>query len=163
MKTGRPPSWNPVASLDPGVWTEVVEFASKGRIGIPVAARRRLSWFDGAAADGLLATLESDGAARLRPWRVNGEAMLRGIREAMAASPELRSEIALAGMDRFMHVSVEEPGRIVAPANLIAHLGSASPGFARVVVVGSELSLWSEAAWQAKRSERLALLPLFEN
>ncbi len=158
MTTGRPPGWNPFASLDPGVWTEVVEFGSKGRFGIPAAARRRLTWLAGAAAQGLLATLEDGGVARLEPWSVAGDATVKAVAAAIDAAPARRSEIALAATDRFMHVSVEENGRIVVPSNLVVHLDPHVTGRARVVVRDDRMWLWSQVGWEEARTARLSVL-----
>lgn len=81
MSQGRPPNWNPFSSLGADVWTEVAEFGSKGRIGIALAARRRLPWFDEAVENGLLATLEPDGYAQLAPWSSAGGELVAEIKE----------------------------------------------------------------------------------
>lgn len=159
MSRGRPPSWNPLGDLDPGTWTEVAEFGTKGRFGIPIAARRRLSWFERGVTSGFLATLEAGGMAELKPWAEFGEDTLDAVRDIVGrAIPAQRSEIALAAMDRYMFVNIEENGRLVVPANLIAHVDPAGFGKARVVVMQDSLWLWSESAWQAARSSRLELL-----
>jgi len=159
MVQGRPPSWNPFSELDPGVWTETVQFGSKGRLIIPVAARRRLPWFAGAVAQGLLATLEPERFARLDPWSDYGERVMKQVGERLELAPaHRRSEIALAAMDRYMHVGLEDNGRLAAPANLISHIDPHAFGAARVVVRDGTLWLWAEERWQSERSGRLRAL-----
>lgn len=159
MSQGRPPAWNPFADLVAGVWSEVADFGSKGRFGVPAAARRQLRWWGSVVPDGLLATLEPGGVARLQPWSGMGEAVLGQIRKALeAAAPDKRAELGLAAMDRFMRVSCEDNGRLVLPANLIAHLDPTRTDRARVVVKDGELWLWQEELWQSTRPDRIMLL-----
>lgn len=158
MNRGRPPNWNPFSSLGADVWTEVAEFGSKGRIGIALAARRRLPWFDEAVGNGLLATLEPDGYAQLEPWSSAGGELVAEIKEKISIAYHLRGEIVLAAMDRYMFISVEGNGRLVAPGNLVAHIDPDNSGRARFVVRDSKLWIWSEKQWQSRRAERLSVL-----
>jgi DNA-binding transcriptional regulator/RsmH inhibitor MraZ len=159
MTQGRPPTWNPFAELAPGVWTEAVQFGSKGRFIIPVAARRRLLWLSDAVAEGLLATLEPGRIARLEPWLETGAKVIRQVEERLelAVGPR-RSEIALAAMDRYMRIGLEETGRLAVPQNLLSHIDPRASGTARVVVRDDTLWLWAEDRWQAQASSRLRTL-----
>lgn len=159
MTQGRPPSWNPFAELAPGIWTEAVEFGSKGQFIIPVAARRRLPWLSGAVAEGLLATLEPGRFAQLEPWSETGQRVVRQVEERLElATGNSRSEIALAAMDRYMRIGLEATGRLAVPANLLSHIDPRASGTARVVVRDGTLWLWAEERWQAQRSSRLQAL-----
>lgn len=159
MTQGRPPIWNPFAELAPGVWTEAVEFRSKGRFIIPIAARRRLPWLSSAVAQGLLATLEPGRFARLDPWSEMGARVIRQVEERLEmAVGHKRSEIALAAMDRYMRIGLEETGRLAVPQNLLSHIDPRASGTARVVVRDNTLWLWAEDRWQAHTSSRLRTL-----
>jgi len=159
MTRGRPPVWNPIASLDATVWTEAVEVASKGRLGIPVAARRCLGWWDDHVEDGLLASLEQGGLASLVPWAPAGIEMMGRVGNLIrGTSAAERGELVLAAMDRFMRVGCEANGRLVLPANLMAHIDPLGTGKARVIVLHGQLQLCAEHEWQAAREARLALL-----
>lgn len=148
-----------MSALDETVWTEVVELASKGRFGIPLAARKRIEWWGGDLADGLFATLELGGVALLEPWAPRGVDTLKQVREALRnADPVRRSELSLAAMDRYMRVACEDNGRLVLPSNLLAHIDPTGLGKARVIVMDGILRLRSEVHWQADRNLRLGLL-----
>jgi DNA-binding transcriptional regulator/RsmH inhibitor MraZ len=159
MNQGRPPAWNPFADLVSGVWSEVADFGSKGRFGVPAAARRQLHWWGSVMPNGLIATLEPGGIARLEPWAGVGEAVLAQVRKALqSANPAARAELALAAMDRFMRIACEENGRLVMPSNLASHVDPTRTGRARVVVRDGELWVWQEDMWQSTRPERITLL-----
>jgi DNA-binding transcriptional regulator/RsmH inhibitor MraZ len=136
-----------------------VQFGSKGRFIIPVAARRRLPWLPNAVAEGLLATLEPGRFARLDPWSEIGAQVVRQVEERLelTVGPR-RSEIALAAMDRYMRIGLEETGRLAVPQNLISHIDPRASGTARVVVRDGTLWLWAEERWQAQTSSRLRTL-----
>ena len=157
MNSGRPPSWNPFAALDPGAWTEVVPVSSKDRLTLPTAVRRRLAWFEAAVGGGLVAILDPQGRAEMAPWSVRGEQALADVSQRMeAAPPEARGDIAIAAMDRYMRVAVEPPARLALAANLAAHLDPDGRGAIRVVVRSDRLWLSSEQQWQARRMDRIA-------
>ena len=159
MTYGRPPSWNPFAELEPSAWTEVVQLGTKGRLSIPAAARRRVGWLSHAAEEGLLATLEVDGSASLEPWKGGGTGALGRVTALLEATgPGERGWLALAAKDRYMHVSLEDNGRLAIPANLVAHLDPGGSGLVRVVVYDGYLKLWSEECWRAGRADRSGIL-----
>lgn len=159
MTQGRPPAWNPFGGLDPLAWTEIAAISSKGRLSLPVAVRKRLAWFPGAAGEGLLGILEPGGRAELAGWAERGRgAMDEVARRFEAAPPEGRGEIAIAAMDRYMRISVEAPARVALPTNLEAHVDPQGRGLVRLVVGDNRLWLWSEAEWGARRGERVELL-----
>lgn len=148
-----------MSGLDETVWTEVVELASKGRFGIPLAARKRIEWWGADLADGLFASLELDGVALLEPWAPKGVETLKQVSEALRkADPIRRSALSLAAMDRYMRVACEDNGRLVLPGNLLAHVDPTGLGKARVIVMDGVLRLRSELQWQAERNLRLGLL-----
>lgn len=148
-----------MAGLDESVWTEVVTFVSKGRIGLPLAARKRIDWWAVDISDGLLAILEPGSVAWIEPWANKGEELLRRTEQMIrTAQPETKSSLVLAAMDRYMRVSCETNGRLVFPANLIAHIDPTSSGKARVIVADGSLKICSEEEWQAGRSQRLFTL-----
>jgi DNA-binding transcriptional regulator/RsmH inhibitor MraZ len=158
MKTGRPPSWNPVASLAQDVWTDVVPLASKGRIVIPVPVRSRLDWL--ANSDGgILAEVAADHSVELRPWDPSGVEAMKAVRSALAeADASRRGEIAVAAMDRYMKLSVDGAGRMTLPPPLVSQLDAEISSCVRLVLRDSRLWLWSERRWQSARPERLAIL-----
>lgn len=159
MSKGRPPNWNVFGSLDAGTWTEVIGITSKERLSLPVAIRKRLSWLEAAAVDGLLAILDPRGSAELIAWNDLGEkTVARVAKRWTAAAGEDRSQLALAAMDRYLRISVEPPGRVGLPSNLAAHVDPDQRVAVRVVVSNERLWLWSEAAWQASRADRIAIL-----
>ena len=125
---------------------------------MPAAVRRRLTWFEKATAQGLLATLEPDGKAKLDAWADHGNEIVQIVRETIDAASSGKSDMALAALDRYLHISVEDNGRLVAPSNMVSHLDPTGTGKARVVVRDDELWLWSEIRWEAERKDRLALL-----
>lgn len=148
-----------MSGLDESVWTEVATFVSKGRIGLPLAARKRISWWSGDLSDGLLAILEPGSAAWIEPWANKGEEILRRTEQMIrSAQPETKSSLVLAAMDRYMRVSCETNGRLLLPTNLIAHIDPADSGKARVIVAEGALKICSEQEWQAGRSQRLFAL-----
>lgn len=125
---------------------------------MPAAVRRRLTWFEEATAQGLLATLEPDGKAKLDAWADHGNEIVQVVRETIDAAPSGKSDMALAALDRYLHISVEDNGRLVAPSNMVSHLDPTGIGRARIIVRDDELWLWSEIRWEAERKDRLAML-----
>jgi len=143
----------------PGVWTEVVPVSTKERVTLPVAARSCLSWFDAAAAEGLLAMLDPQGRAELFAWTSRGAQALTDVAQRVeAAPPEDRDELAIAAMDRYIRLTVEPPARLALPFNLATHLDAAEGRVVRVIARSDRLWLWSERHWQARRMDRIALL-----
>ena len=158
MKPGRPPAWNPVANLRPGVWTDVVALGSKARVTFPPAVRQRLPWL-ALAGPGLLAIAEAGRNVELLPWQDAGPAMLERVRALVDAADEAeRDGIALAAMDRYLRLSLDGAGRTILPAALASHLDAEIEGRVRIVVLGARLWLWSERRWDAGRARRIALL-----
>lgn len=158
MKTGRPPIWNPVASLGRAVWTDVLPLASKGRVVFPVIVRDRVGWLADRAC-GLLAIIEADRHAELVPWEQRGEIAISEIRRAIDAVEEHhKDELALAAMDRFVRLSVDSAGRTVLPGSLASHLDAEASASVRIVMRGARLWLWSERRWQAQRPRRIRML-----
>lgn len=159
MKTGRPPSWNPVASLAQNVWTDVVPLASKGRIVVPVPVRSRLDWLEN-SVEGVLAEVASDHSVELRPWDPFGIKAMKAVRMALAeADVSRRGEIAVAAMDRYMKLSVDGAGRTTLPPPLVFQLEAETSCCVRLILRDSRLWLWSERRWQLGRPARLDLLP----
>lgn len=159
MKSGRPPLWNPVASLSVATWTEVVAVTSKSRVQLPIAARSRLGWALSTDPLPLLATLEPQGNASLEPWEPSGDKALGEVEKMLAREPQdSRAELALLAMDRYLRVTLDPDGRMLLPANLAYHVGAIRQDAVRVIVVDGRLQLWSEVAWQEARSSRLQTL-----
>ena len=157
MKTGRPSSWNPVASLAQDVWTDVVPLASKGRIVVPVPVRSKLTWL-AAPAGGILAEARADHSVELRPWEPFGMQAVEAIRVALAeADADRRGEVAVAAMDRFMKLSSDGAGRATLPPPLVSLLDAETTSCVRLVMRDSRLWLWSERRWQSDRPTRLSL------
>lgn len=158
MKTGRPPRWNPVAALGRDVWTDVVPLASKGRVVLPVIVRDRMPWLADTGA-GVLALAETGRRAELLPWASKGEAALAALRLAIEAADEKdRDQLALAAMDRFVRLSMEDVGRTILPPALASLLEAEATGCVRIVMCDGRLWLWSERRWEADRARRIALL-----
>lgn len=158
MKTGRPPRWNPVAVLGRDVWTDVIALASKGRVVLPIAIRDRLPWLANTES-GLLALLERGRHAELLPWVPRGEAALAELHRAIENAAEGEKDLlALAAMDRFLRLSMEDGGRTVLPPALVSLLEAEASGCVRVVMRDGRLWLWSERRWEAERTRRIALL-----
>lgn len=159
MKTGRPPQWNPVATLSDTTWTEVVSVTSKSRVQLPMSARARLNWGSATEPMALLARLEPDKSARLEPWDPAGEVVMGAIEAMLASEPEqVRAELAIVAMDRYVKVTLDPDGRITMPANLAHHIDAVGKDAVRVIVSDGRLRLWSEIAWQLNRSSRLRSL-----
>lgn len=157
MKAGRPPSWNPVASLTASTWTEVVPLTSKSRLQLPAQARLRLSWSRATEPLALLARVEPNGHAQLLPWVPVGDAILRSLDQLLTEEDEAsRGRLVLIAMDRYVRVTLEPDGRMSLPVNLEHHLDATLYGAVRVVVDTGKLFLWSEGVWQRNRSDRLA-------
>ena len=157
MSRGRPPLWNPFAGVADAPWVEVSSFDAKGRLSIPSAARRALSWLAGAPT--LLAELHADGSAELMAQDPTGAARVKAIVVAAEAAPiGGRGELLLAAMDRFVQLAVEEGSRLAMPANLKAHLDPAATGRIWVVVRDARLWLWGHDSWTAARASRGQLL-----
>lgn len=158
MKTGRPSSWNPVASLAQDVWTDVVPLASKARIVVPVQVRGRLAWL-AAPAGGILAVVGPDHSVELQPWEPFGVEAMAAVRIALAkADASLRGALAVAAMDRYMKLSSDGAGRATLPPPLVSMLDAETTSLVRLVMRDSRLWLWSERRWQSDRPARLSLL-----
>ena len=158
MKTGRPPNWNPVADLNSEVWTDVLTLASKARVTFSPAIRQRLPWLH-RGATGLLAVSEPGRRAELLPWDPIGHQTITQVRAVIdAAEGAERDDLALAAMDRFLRLSLDETGRTTLPAPLASLLDTEIDQRVRVVVRGPRLWLWSERRWEAGRAARIALL-----
>lgn len=158
MKTGRPSSWNPVASLAQNVWTDVVPLASKGRIVVPVPVRSRLGWL-ASPPGGILAVVGADHSVELRPWEPFGVEAMEAVRFALAgADAARRGELAVAAMDRYMKLSSDGAGRATLPPPLVSLLDAETTACVRVVMRDSRLWFWSERRWQSDRPTRLSLL-----
>ena len=156
MKSGRPPAWNPVATLASSTWTEVVALTSKSRLLLPAAARVRLSWSQNDRPVELLARVEPGSYAELVPWEPVGDVIMRGLAELLAGEAEPdRSRVALIAMDRYLRLTLGPDGRMSLPANLAHHLDAVSLDAVRLVIDNGRLLLWSERAWQNSRSSRL--------
>ena len=161
MTRGRPPSWNFLADVDPQAWTDVVPVSSKERLNLPVSVRKRVPWIGAATVDGLVAVLEPSGGTELLAWSPSGERIRAVIADRLKdAPPNERGEMAIAAMDRYVRMSVEQPARIVLGAILTASLDPGGRGAVRVVVRSGRLWLWSEANWQSGRADRLGALGL---
>lgn len=158
MKTGRPPSWNPVSQLNNEVWTDVLTLASKARVTFPPAVRQRLPWLHGGATS-LLAVSEPGRRAELLPWDPAGKNMIEELRSVIEeAEDSERDDLTLAAMDRFSRLSLDATGRTILPAPLASHLDTEIDRMVRVVVRGPRLWLWSERRWEAGRAGRIASL-----
>lgn len=156
MKSGRPPNWNPVATLATSTWTEVVALTSKSRLLLPASARARLSWSQSGQPLGLLARIEPGSHAELIPWEPVGDAIMRGLGALLAAEPEVgRARVALIAMDRYLRLSLDPDGRMSLPMNLAHHLDAISQDAVRMVIYDGRLLLWSERVWQSDRTARL--------
>lgn len=158
MKTGRPPTWNPISELRQGIWTDVVPLASKARLTFPAAVRQRLPWLT-RTGGGLLVTAEAGRRAEIQPWEKAGTEKLAEVRDMIDAAEESeKDEIALAAMDRYLRLSLDEAGRTILPACLASHLDAEFDRKVRIVVQSGRLWLWSERRWDAGRSRRIAVL-----
>ncbi|WP_076442881.1 hypothetical protein [Bosea sp. TND4EK4] len=69
-----------------------------------------------------------------------------------------KDQLALAAMDRFLRVSMEDVGRTVLPPTLASLLEAEASGCVRVVMRDGRLRLWSERRWEIERTRRIALL-----
>ena len=157
MKTGRPPLWNPVASFGRPVWTDVLPLASKGRIALPVFVRATLGWLT--AEEGLLALVETGRHAEILPWIPNGQSVIADLKLTIDAADEReKDELALAGMDRVIRLSVDAAGRTSLPGPLAFHVDAEISQCVRVVMRDGRLWFWSERRWQEERGSRIALL-----
>ncbi len=158
MKTGRPPSWNPVALLAQDVWTDVVPLASKGRIVVPMPVRSRLGWLANSGG-GVLAEVAPDHSVELRPWDPFGVEAMKAVRVTLAeADASRRGELAVASMDRYLKLSLDGAGRTTLPPPLVSQLDAEISSCVRLVLRDSRLWLWSERRWQSTRPARLDLL-----
>ncbi|MER8475500.1 hypothetical protein [Mesorhizobium sp. M1163] len=157
MKTGRPIFWNPVASLNPDTWTDVVALTSKDRVGFPVVVRNRLEWLSD--DKGFLGIVEVERFVELRAWEPHGVDTIERLKKTLDKTAEpRRGQLAIAAMDRFVRLTVDGTGRAVLPPPLVAHLEASQAQSVRIVMRNGRLWLWSEQYWQAQRAARLALL-----
>ncbi|WP_095203799.1 hypothetical protein [Mesorhizobium carmichaelinearum] len=160
MKTGRPPSWNPVASLGRAVWTDVLPLASKGRVVLPVFVRAQFDWLS-VTGSTLLAVVEAGARAEILPWVPHGERAITDLQSMIDMAEERdKDELALAAMDRFFRMSIDAAGRTILPSPLASYLDAETAGCVRVVMRNSRLWFWSERTWQAERAKRVALLAM---
>jgi DNA-binding transcriptional regulator/RsmH inhibitor MraZ len=158
MKTGRPTSWNPVASFAKGVWTDVVALASKDRVVLPINVRSQLKWLS-APNSNALAVVEAESVVELRSWDSAGREAMDAIQRILGEASEAeRGELAIAAMDRYSRLSFDSAGRAVLPTCLVAHLEAAKTGMIRVVLRDQRLWLWSERKWCDQRSARTSAL-----
>jgi DNA-binding transcriptional regulator/RsmH inhibitor MraZ len=158
MKTGRPPSWNPVATIEPAVWTDVISLASKTRVIFPISIRSRMTWLTNSGGS-VLAIVGPEKFAELFPWNPNGIAAMAYVERLLQAAAESeRGELAIAAMDRYARLTMDGTSRAVLPAPLVAHLDAAESDILRVVMRDGRLWLWSERYWQAQRGQRVASL-----
>lgn len=158
MKTGRPTSWNPVATFAKGVWTDVVTLASKDRVVLPVNVRSQLKWFN-APSPSVLAVVEPENVVELCGWDAAGREAMDAIQQMLSKASEAeRGELAVAAMDRYLRLSFDAAGRAVLPTCLVAHLEAGKTGMIRVVLHDQRLWLWSERKWCDKRSARISAL-----
>jgi DNA-binding transcriptional regulator/RsmH inhibitor MraZ len=156
MKTGRPAFWNPVASLSPEAWTDVVALTSKDRVGLPVVVRDKLAWLTD--AKGFLGIVDVERFAELRAWEPDGADMIEELKKTLAKTDEpRRGELLIAAMDRFLRLTLDGTGRAVLPPPLVTHLEANETQSVRIVMRDDRLWLWSERHWQAQRAGRLAL------
>jgi len=153
MKSGRPPTWNPVASLTAATWTEVVALTSKSRLQLPASARTRLNWSRTDRPLSLLARIEPGGLAELMPWEPVGDAIMRGLDRLLVEEAE--ADLALIAMDRYLRLTLDPDGRMSLPVNLAHHLDAIAHEAVRLVIDAGRLLLWSERVWQDDRSSRL--------
>lgn len=158
MKSGRPPQWNPITALGRDVWTDVVPVATKDRIVFPAMIRSRLRWL-GETSTSLLAVIEPDHCAELMPWAPHGESMLAEVKGAIETADEAdKDQLALAAMDRYLRLSVDQAGRTTLPGPLASFLSAHIIGTVRLVMRDHRLWLWSERSWDKARAERIQLL-----
>lgn len=156
---GRGPDWSLVSDLDGSTWVEAVTVASKARLVLPAALRRRLGWAASQATVRLLGVIEPDGSAELMPWEQRGEIEHRRLGDALGrASENDRAELAVAVADRYVRFGLEPDGRMTMPFNLAVHLGADADGIVRVVATGGRLWLWNEAEWRVSRAVRFGPL-----
>jgi|GEM_PF-4407044 len=158
MKLGRPVNWNPLSTLEPEVWSEVVALSSKSRLSLPVAIRSRVGWLS-PGGHGLLAIVDKGGFAEIFAWHLHGETVMADLAGLLTiVDKSERGELALAAMDRYVKLTLDPDGRMVLPANLISDLDATVSQCVRVVARDSRLWLWSERRWQAERASRDAYL-----
>lgn len=156
---GRHPTWNPIGVGDADAWLEPVEVASKDRIVLPAAVRRRLGWGSARGVVPLLAVIGADGSVELLPWESKGIAEVTRVMDALAKiDGDAREFAVLAAMDRYLKVGLGNDGRIQLPGALAVHLSVAEGDFVRVALSRGRLWLWPERAWEAARADRLARL-----
>ncbi|WP_210161256.1 hypothetical protein, partial [Bradyrhizobium sp. ORS 285] len=65
-----------------------------------------------------------------------------------------RSEVALAAMDRYIRLHLDDTGRMVLPTTLLSHLEVVDPPALRLVVRNGKFWFWSERRWRAGQLER---------
>lgn len=132
--------------------------SSKDRMSIPLAPRRRLAWL-GNGSLRVLAVLEANGSAEIMPWEGIGTDRIAHLERALnrLAEPD-RSEVALAAMDRYLQLHLDEAGRTVLPTTLLSHLDAVGTSTVRLVVSNGRLWLWSEQRWRLAQLDRYLLL-----
>ena len=155
VTAGRPPAWNPFRAQNLSAWTEPVVLATKDRVSLPVAVRNLL---DLECPGRLIADMAEPGVARLLT-----EADFASVHDALVAAAQKDSSLALAALDRFQAVPVTAECRLVLSVALRSHLDAIREPLVRLVVEGRCLALWSEAAWQSGRADRLSLISSYAN
>jgi len=153
VTAGRPPAWNPFRAHDLRAWTEPVILATKDRVSLPVAVRNLV---DVQCPGRLIADMSKPGVAHLVT-----EAEFAETHDTLAAAARENASVALAALDRFQAVPVTAEYRLVLSVALRSHLDAIQVPIVRLVVEDKRLVLWSEAAWQSGRADRLSLINSF--
>lgn len=147
MLSGRTPSWNVIADIEPTTWLEPVQFASDDRLLLPSTLRKRVPWSHPKATLGLLATICADGAVAVLPMS-DRKAELAALREVFESSDDdERADLAYAAMATYHRISLQPDGRMRLSPSLVLHL---CPDEQRRVWVGAHggaITLWSERDW----------------
>lgn len=131
--------------------------SSKDRMSVPLAPRRLLTWL-GKGSVQVLAILEANGSAEVIPWEDATDRMAH-LEETLKRmiEPE-RSEIAIAAMDRYLRLHLDESGRMVLPTTLLSHLDAIGTSTVRLVVNNGKLWFWSEPRWRSAQLDRYVSL-----
>lgn len=131
--------------------------SSKDRMSIPLAPRRLLNWL-GKGSVQVLAILEANGSAEVISWEDATDRMAHLEKTLKRMIEPERSEIAIAAMDRYLRLHLDEGGRMVLPTTLLSHLDAIGTSTVRLVVNNEKLWFWSEPRWRLAQLDRYVSL-----
>lgn len=143
MQPGRTPEWNIVASLVEAAWLETADLSPDGRVSLPVALRRRVTWANGTEILSLLAKIERDGRISLAPLEEGREELDALSRSVAIAEGDEVEELVMAAMGSYSRVPLSPDGRVRLSPPLIDRLATGAGHHIWVGAFRDRVYLWS--------------------